>query len=609
MEIMNDNDKTSNNKKPHDVVIMESRSVCDFLMDKAILKLRKEEYIDAISLLYRVIQLDDGYKAPRRLLIDALMEISCYDQALWILSETMHKFGEEDADVMIQLGNYYLETGHYNAAYDVCSIISRKIDSESDDEIIESLVEAMDYCESMMDDGEDEDDGYDDENEYSIRDVADIEYDEFLSSIETLFKDEEYAKIIEKLEPYIYRNPRQTMLLNVLLMSYYCDREFERAAKLLKSLPKKMDYSVQMHCISAMIYKRAGMIDDAELECNEVLNQAPDSSDTALKVCAMLYEMDKGNEQILKYAKICYNMRPYDKEIMHIYARSLAIGGDTANAAKLYSRILRIYPGDFIAKYYRDLCMSDETIRPETIPVAYTLQAGAIMDCCAKCMAKISNKFVLTAAERQEVEELTKWALGAQNYGIVITLISFMHTFKHQMKPLGHYIMKHAEIPQMIKLLAMEEIGFTNDSDSGYGYSEGEFVFIKLEKKYPQLLGNMVLPAAYKAISNIVNKGVSEQDGAAWCEGAVTVRDEFIMGGINERIQFTKLQIEAIGAAILYLAPFVDDDTLEAYTDEAHKAFLARNNLSQVRFRNAVKIVVKYSPSAAKAVNRLGMKL
>lgn len=420
---MSNDDRSNIHMKTNSIVRLKSSSVRDILLDKAMIKLRREEYLDAVSLLNKVIDMDPKHPASRKLLIDALMEISCYDKALWEIAGAIVEFGETD-DFLMKLGNLYLETEQFAAAYDAYNLVRSRINDESDDEMIDALIDAMDYCEAMLDEDDDsfimdeEAFGEGTDDEYLIHDVADLEHDEFVNTLENLYNDEEYSKIIEILEPYAYRNSWDSVLASVLLMSYYCAREFQRGAKYLKAMSKKANYSVSMHCVAAMIYKNADMLEEAEAECHAALHQQPDSADDALRVCAMLCEMGKDNEQVLKYARICYNMRPYEKEIIHLYARSLAISGDTAAAAKLYSRILSIYPGDIPAKYYRDMCIRGEAIDSDNIPVSYTLQAGEILAMTTACIIRMKSNSKLSASECRETQELAKWALDSGNYNL-----------------------------------------------------------------------------------------------------------------------------------------------------------------------------------------------
>lgn len=619
---MSNDDKSNTHLKAGSIVRLKSSSVRDVLLDKAMIKLRQEEYLDAVSLLNKVIDMDPKHPESRKVLIDALMEISCYDKALWEIAGAIAEFGETD-DFLMKLGNLYLETGQFAAAYDVYNFVRSRINDDSDDEMIDALIDAMDYCEVMLDEDDgsfimDEDtleEGADDE--HPIRDVADLEHDEFVNTLEKLYNDEEYSKIIEILEPYVYRNSRDSMLVSVLLMSYYCAREFQRGSKYLKSMSKKANYSVSMHCVAAMIYKNADMVEEAEAECHAALHQQPDSADDALRVCAMLCEMGKDNEQVLKYARICYNMRPYEKEIIHLYARSLAIGGDTAAAAKLYSRILSIYPGDIPARYYRDMCIREDAIDSDTIPVSYTLKAGEILAMTTACIIRIKTKGKLSASECRETQELAKWALDSGNYSIAMSLITFINPLRAQMRNLCQYIIKHPDFPEKIKMLAINEIGLDDGIDSSLFFKDGRVLIVKVQqrKRYKPRKKTDV-PSAYSLLDEVVREYLEKFQSELWKDSALKLVDEFTAEGAKERTRYTSAQIEAIGAAIIFFAPFVGDDANKVHIDEKRKAYAVEWSkvlideclLSTVRFNNAVQLLIKYSKTAEEAAKQLGME-
>ncbi len=619
---MSNDNRRNIHMKTDSIVRLKSSSVRDILLDKAMTKLRQEEYLDAISLLNKVIDMDPKHTASRKLLIDALMEISCYDKVLWEIAGAIVEFGESEGFLM-QLGNYYLETEQFAAAYDAYNLVRLGITDESDDEMIDALIDAMDYCEAMLDeddesfitDEESSEEGTDDES--LIRDVADLEHEEFADTLEKLYNDEEYSKVIEILEPYVYRNPRDSMLVSVLLMSYYCAREFQRGAKYLKSMSKRTNYSVSMHCVAAMIYKNADMLEEAEAECHAALHQQPDLADDALRVCAMLCEMGKDNEQVLKYARICYNMRPYDKEIIHLYARSLAIGGDTAAAAKLYSRILSIYPGDLPAKYYRDMCLRGDSIDSDTIPVSYTFQAGEILAMTTACIIRMKSSHKLSVSECRETQELAKWALDSGNYSIAASLITFMNPFREQMRNLCQYIIKHPDFPEKIKMLAMNEIGFDVGLASSLFFRDGRLMIVKVQqRKRSKPRKKTDVPSAYALLDGAVRKYWEKHEGEPWKDSALKLVDEFTAEGAKERTRYTNAQIEAIGAAIIFFAPFVGDDANKVHIDDKLKASAAERSkvlideylLSTVRFNNAVQLLIKYSKTAEEAAMRLGME-
>ncbi len=624
---MSNDNRRNIHMKTDSIVRLKSSSVRDILLDKAMTKLRQEEYLDAISLLNKVIDMDPKHTASRKLLIDALMEISCYDKVLWEIAGAIVEFGESEGFLM-QLGNYYLETEQFAAAYDAYNLVRLGITDESDDEMIDALIDAMDYCEAMLDeddesfitDEESSEEGTDDES--LIRDVADLEHEEFADTLEKLYNDEEYSKVIEILEPYVYRNPRDSILVSVLLMSYYCAREFQRGAKYLKSMSKKTNYSVSMHCVAAMIYKNADMLEEAEAECHAALHQQPDLADDALRVCAMLCEMGKDNEQVLKYARICYNMRPYDKEIIHLYARSLAIGGDTAAAAKLYSRILSIYPGDLPAKYYRDMCLRGDSIDSDTIPVSYTLQAGEILAMTTACIIRMKSSHKLSVSECRETQELAKWALDSGNYSIAASLITFMNPFREQMRNLCQYIIKHPDFPEKVKMLAMNEIGFDVGLASSLFFRDGRLMIVKVQQKKISKSQRKSstpgkkrdVPLAYALIGEGVKRYLKKHKGEPWKDSAIKLVDEFTAEGVKERTRYTDEQVLAIEAAIIFFAPFADDankeltdDELMASREERRKAVISEYLLSTVRFNNAVQLLIKYSKTAYEAAKRLGM--
>lgn len=619
---MSNDDRSNIHTQVGSIVQLKSSSVRDVLLNKAMTKLRREEYLDAISLLNKVIDMDPKHPASRKLLIDALMEISCYDKALWEIAGAMVEFGETE-DFLMKLGNLYLETEQFAAAYDAYNLVRSRINDESDDEMIDALIDAMDYCEAMLDDDDDlvmDEEAFEDESndEYLIRDVADLEHDEFLNKLEKLYNDEEYSRIIEILEPYAYRNSRDNMLVSVLLMSYYCAREFQRGSKYLKAMSKKTIYSVSMHCVAAMIYKNADMMEEAEAECNAATHQQPDSSYDALRVCAMLCEMGKDNEQVLRYARICYNMRPYEKDIIHIYARSLAICGDTVTAAKLYSRILSIYPMDIPAKYYRDMCIRGDAIDSDTIPVSYTLPAGEILAMTTACIIRMKEKHQLSVLECRQTQELAKWALDSGNYGIAASLITFMNPVGEQMRNLCQYTIKNPDVPEKIKLLAINEIGLDEATDSSLFFKDGRLLVVKIEqRKRSKLRKKTDVPSAYVLLDELVKKHWEKHKDEQWKDGALRLVDEFTAGGARERSRYTGAQVEAIGAAIILFAPFAGDDANRMPIDEKSKAYAAERCktlldeylLSTVRFNNAIHLLVKYSKTAEEVAKLLGMEM
>lgn len=620
---MSNDDRSNIHMKTNSIVRLKSSSVRDILLDKAMIKLRREEYLDAVSLLNKVIDMDPKHPASRKLLIDALMEISCYDKALWEIAGAIVEFGETD-DFLMKLGNLYLETEQFAAAYDAYNLVRSRINDESDDEMIDALIDAMDYCEAMLDEDDDsfimdeEAFGEGTDDEYLIHDVADLEHDEFVNTLENLYNDEEYSKIIEILEPYAYRNSWDSVLASVLLMSYYCAREFQRGAKYLKAMSKKANYSVSMHCVAAMIYKNADMLEEAEAECHAALHQQPDLADDALRVCAMLCEMGKDNEQVLKYARICYNMRPYEKEIIHLYARSLAISGDTAAAAKLYSRILSIYPGDIPAKYYRDMCIRGEAIDSDTIPVSYTLQAGEILAMTTACIIRMKSNSKLSASECRETQELAKWALDSGNYNIAMSLITFMGPFKAQMQNLCQYIIKNPNFPEKIKMLALNEIGLDEGMDSSLFFKDDRLLIVKIQqRKRSKPREKTDVPSAYSLLDEAVREYLEKHEGEPWKDSALKLVDEFTAEGAKERTRYTNAQIEAICAAIIFFAPFAGDETNKVHIDdkckeyavERSKALIDEYLLSTVRFNNAVQLLIKYSKTAKEAAKQLGMEM
>ncbi len=595
-------------------IIVNLKDAAALLIDIALTKVQNELYLEALPLLYRAITLEPRNKEAYVILIETLIEMTCYDQALWQLSMAIDVFGEYDANILMLLGNCYIGMEQYAAALDAYSILhlNAEEDASFNEDVLESVLDAMDYCEYMMDvysEDEYESLDFNEAEMQPIRDVADIEREELIKTIESLYKDEEYSKVIDLVEPYMRQNPNDSILGSILLMAYYCSREFERGAKYIKSLKRGALDSAQMHCLASLIYSKAGMEAESESECNAALRLEPDSADTALKVYAMLCELGNRKEQAFKYARLCYKMSPYDKEIIHAYARCLAICGNTDYAAKLYERILKIDPGDIVAKYYKKICIEETDLDENVIPVAYIFPPGELMARMMHSLIHLESHRKLDSAACEEAQQLARWAVRMENSKLAASFLAFVRPFHAQMHNLCQYIIKHPDVSYNTKMIAINGIRPEAPPKGNLVFKRGRLMYALMEvksvsdKNKKQCEAKERIPADYHTISDIVKSHLRGKRGAPWKKDALLLLDEFTKEGSKERSRFTDAQMQSIGAAIIYVAPFVTNENHPKYTHEQHLKFLETYKLTETRFRNALRLLIKYSKTAAKTID------
>lgn len=335
-------------------------------------RLENNDYIGALSMLRRASEIDPTDDSIRLSIADALIEMRCFSDAIEILAPFINNSECED-DAASLLGYCYMSLMQFEAAAD-CFI--KVLNPETDDfrdEYTASIYDALEYCERNMPETLGED------TKPILRDSSEVVIEEALVKVERLLLTDKYSAAIDICEATLAKYPNTGLRL-MLLRVCYCAREFDRGIEGIRNTPPKDMERVDILSVAALLYDSANDAENCERCCRKLFEKENLTHADMLCIYSVLIEIGK-NDDALRYARMAYEMEPFDRVTIHSYARALCYCDRVSDARKLYAVILKINPNDAIAAYYLRFCSNEaEPIKKSMVGIGYCFPIGEMIE-------------------------------------------------------------------------------------------------------------------------------------------------------------------------------------------------------------------------------------
>lgn len=223
---------------------------------------------------------------------------------------------------------------------------------------------------------------------------------------------EEYGRAERLLQKSVQLDDERQESRAMLAATNYLVGRADRALALCEEAIAKKP-SLRAACLIAHLLQAL----EREDEARELLRahlEDPYGADGAVFLAAL--GEAGAHEEILAYARRALRDAPYDRELLHAAAVAmLHLGYPAEQAARLWSRILRVDSEDSVARYYADLCRSGAPEAQE-IPYAYRLPGEEMLRRSERLADALEDHTAeeLEARWREDsaFRELIQWAVS-----------------------------------------------------------------------------------------------------------------------------------------------------------------------------------------------------
>lgn len=149
--------------------------------------------------------------------------------------------------------------------------------------------------------------------------------------------------------------PDMLFVKNNLAMAYFCVHDFQNAVQTVQEVLEKEPNNPQAHCNLVLFMHAAKRYEEAEAELAVLERLEVEDADDLNRMALIFMELSM-YDKALPVLRKTQNIFPFDEGTLHRMGVCHYQLGQYRQALDCYDTLLKIQPGDTIAKYYRVVC-------------------------------------------------------------------------------------------------------------------------------------------------------------------------------------------------------------------------------------------------------------
>ncbi|MEG2574615.1 MAG: tetratricopeptide repeat protein [Christensenella sp.] len=315
--------------------IVEFERPASFYFRAALSMMDGMNYLGALSMVRKAVEKEPKNMGYMMKQAEILTELSKYEESNSILFEILLKTKNVCGECYFGMGCNFIGMGDVDKAEES---FEKYLAVEPDGEFCDDVEEFL----ALFCDDEDED-------EYILEDVSNIEQQELAQQGKQYLDSCEYQKAAEVLEK-IHDSKDMLFAKNNLALSYYCMKKTDKAIEAAKKALAVDPDNIHANCNMAMFLHKQDPI-AARKYVAKAVKQPTNTQDDFYKIAITYCEMGE-HEDALRYLTNILATSPYDEKVLFCAAMADFNIKRYAEAVNYLSDILRLEPNDSIAAYY-----------------------------------------------------------------------------------------------------------------------------------------------------------------------------------------------------------------------------------------------------------------
>lgn len=309
----------------------------DFYFKSALKMMDGMNYLGALPMVRKALEKEPSNAEYMMKHAEILTELSKYEESNSVLFELLLKTNEARSDCYFGMGCNFIGLNDLDKA------------QESFEKYL-SVAPEGEYCEDVEDflalfcEMEEEE-------EYMLEDVSELEQQEFAQKGKQYLDNCEYEKAAEVLEKITTQDPEMLFAKNNLALSYYCLKKTEEAMEITRFVLEKEPNNVHANCNMAMFVEKENHAEALRYMERAVKQQQANTQDDFYKIAITYCEIGE-HEEALKYLSNILGTSPYDEKVLFCAAMASFNSKRYSEAVNHLSAILKMEPDDSIAAYY-----------------------------------------------------------------------------------------------------------------------------------------------------------------------------------------------------------------------------------------------------------------
>lgn len=317
--------------------ILEFERPAGFYFESAERFLDNADYIGALPLLRRAVKKDPTNQDYKLALAEALTDINRFEESNAILFELLKSTSFLDPECYFGIGCNFIGLNDFEKAK---QSFEQYIKIEPDGEFKEEVEEFL----SFMDD-------IDELEENSFEDVSRKRSFDLAGEGKRKLDMGEYSEAINILTSVKADSVSMIFVKNNLALSYYCDKQIDKAIEITKEVLKIDPGNVHANCNMLLFYTEKNNEVNREQFIEKILTIKTENPEDLYKIAVTFCEL-KIHEKVIVYLKKLLQYRPYDEKAMFYAGIACYNLGRYRESIGYFADIIKINPQNTVAPYY-----------------------------------------------------------------------------------------------------------------------------------------------------------------------------------------------------------------------------------------------------------------
>ncbi len=317
--------------------ILDFERPAEFYFDAAERFLDDANYLSALPLLRKAVRKDPENQEYRLALAEALTDINRFDESNAILFELLKFSRYLDPECYFGIGCNFIGLNDFEKAK---QSFEQYINIEPDGEFKEEVEDFLNFMDDM-----------DEMEETIIEDVSRKKSYDLVTEGKRKLDMGEYTEAIKILTAVDADSLSMIFVKNNLALSYYCDKQIDKAIEITQEVLKIEPGNVHANCNMVLFYNDKEEKENSEKYLEKIESIKTEVPEDLYKIAVTYCELNK-HEKVISYMKKLLQIKPYDEKAMFYAGLATYNLGRYKEAIAYFADILKIEPTNTVAPYY-----------------------------------------------------------------------------------------------------------------------------------------------------------------------------------------------------------------------------------------------------------------
>lgn len=334
--------------------------------------------------------------------------------------------------------------------------------------------------------------------------------------------------VLKKIQPV--NNAEKLQIENGIAMAHFCEGEYDEALEATEKVLEESPDDIHARC--NMLLFAHGMGDEAMKEkCRKTLQTYETDDPKLLSIISFTLCEAGCHEDAYHRMKELLETKPYDMEMLHLYAASAYNSGRFSEASRIWNRMLKIDPEDLVATHFKALALKRHKGDKDQEPVEYAYQLP--YNEMIQNIRRINESIKSGPAHMKQMWQedpsfraLMRWGMALKDMTVKRAIIELVASFgdEESKRMLRTFIFRREE-PDGLKSDVFTMLKYMGAKEPYIAYIDGSVVEVRVSV-FNQ--GGRQLPSEYSAVLRMAMKSIPSRRDETFSAKVMEIWESFI---------------------------------------------------------------------------------